>query len=163
MFAAFASRSRRLSCGIVVLAPTGELLLCHVTGQSHWDLPKGGIQRGETPRQAAVRETREETGVSFEGAALLDLGRCGYTAKKDLHLFATLSERLDPRQLRCDSHFIERRSRRALPEMDDFGWFARERIAALCAPALAAVLTARLDLDALWQTLREADAECLAA
>jgi len=58
-------RGRRLSCGIVILAPTRELLLCHVTGQRHWDLPKGGIHDGETPAEAAVRETMEETGLIF--------------------------------------------------------------------------------------------------
>ena len=35
------SRQRRLSCGIVVLTETRELLLCHVTGQRHWDSAEG--------------------------------------------------------------------------------------------------------------------------
>lgn len=30
----------------------------------HWDFPKGLMEAGETPRQAAVREVREETGIS---------------------------------------------------------------------------------------------------
>jgi 8-oxo-dGTP pyrophosphatase MutT (NUDIX family) len=29
----------------------------------HWCFPGGGIKSGETPEEAAVRETREETGV----------------------------------------------------------------------------------------------------
>jgi 8-oxo-dGTP pyrophosphatase MutT (NUDIX family) len=29
-----------------------------------WQLPKGHIEEGETPEQAAVREVKEETGVS---------------------------------------------------------------------------------------------------
>ena len=32
---------RRLSCGIVIVNDARELLLCHVTGHDHWDLPKG--------------------------------------------------------------------------------------------------------------------------
>src|ERR1700750_229368 len=110
-------RARRLSCGIVVLLESRELLLCHVTGQRHWDLPKGGINAGETPIEAALRETREETGLRLRADALLDLGRHAYTAKKDLHLFATLSERIDPRELHCPSRFIERISGRSRPEM----------------------------------------------
>ena len=47
---------RRLSCGILVLNGQRELLLCHVTGQDHWDLPKGGAHADESPLQAALRE-----------------------------------------------------------------------------------------------------------
>ena len=143
------TRGRRLSCGIVVFAPTRELLLCHVTGQRHWDLPKGGINDGETPRQAAARETAEEAGLAFAAEALLDLGRFAYTAKKDLHLFATLSERVDPNRMRCESTFVERGSSRRLPEMDGFGWFELGRIAELCTPRMAAVLSGSVDLSAV--------------
>jgi 8-oxo-dGTP pyrophosphatase MutT (NUDIX family) len=31
--------------------------------RDHWDLPKGKIDKGETPAEAAVREVREETGL----------------------------------------------------------------------------------------------------
>jgi putative (di)nucleoside polyphosphate hydrolase len=34
-------------------------------GAAHiWQMPQGGIDKGETPREAAMRELREETGVS---------------------------------------------------------------------------------------------------
>ena len=39
----------------------GELLVFYRRGS--WDLPKGKIDRGETPEQAAVREVQEETGL----------------------------------------------------------------------------------------------------
>lgn len=140
------NHGRRLSCGIVVFAPTRELLLCHVTGQRHWDLPKGGINDGETPRQAAVRETAEEAGLVFAPESLFELGRFAYTGKKDLHLFATLSERVDPQRMCCESTFVERGSSRRLPEMDGFGWFELDRIAELCTPRMAAVLSGPIDL-----------------
>jgi 8-oxo-dGTP pyrophosphatase MutT (NUDIX family) len=147
------TRNRRLSCGIVVLAPTRELLLCHVTGQRHWDLPKGGIHEGETPLQAALRETVEETGLAFASEALLDLGQFAYTGKKDLHLFAALSPRVDPLALCCASTFVERGSSRRLPEMDGFGWFALERLHELCTARMAAVLTAGIDLHRVLDAL----------
>ena len=134
------SRARRLSCGIVVVAPTRELLLCHVTGQRHWDLPKGGLHDGETPAEAARRETREESGLIFGPEELLDLGRFAYTAKKDLHLFAVASPRIDPLALCCESTFVERGSGRRLPEMDGFGWFAIDRLDELCTSRMTAVL-----------------------
>lgn len=140
---------RRLSCGIAVFAPTRELLLCHVTGQRHWDLPKGGIHPDETPRQAAVRETAEEAGLVFDPDTLIDLGRFAYLAKKDLHLFATLSERVDPHRLSCVSTFVERGSKRLLPEMDGFGWFPLERIGDLCTPRMASLLATAIDLEAV--------------
>lgn len=42
---------------------TPQFLLLHYTA-GHWDFPKGNIERGETERDAAVREIREETGIS---------------------------------------------------------------------------------------------------
>ena len=154
MSSPFFFRGRSLSCGIVVLAPTRELLLCHVTGQRHWDLPKGGIHDGETPVEAAVRETMEETGLVFASDALVDLGRFGYTGKKDLHLFAAASERVDPAALSCESTFVERGSWRRLPEMDGFGWFAIDRLPELCTPRMAAVLAEALDLDRVLESLQ---------
>jgi ADP-ribose pyrophosphatase YjhB (NUDIX family) len=41
-------------------------------GRLLWSLPKGHIEEGETPEQAAVREIREETGI--EGGLLGELG-----------------------------------------------------------------------------------------
>jgi 8-oxo-dGTP pyrophosphatase MutT (NUDIX family) len=157
------ARQRRLSCGVVVLLEARELLLCHVTGQRHWDLPKGGLHAGETPIEAALRETHEETGLRLGAGSLLDLGVHVYTAKKGLHLFACLSARIDPRELHCASCFVERFSGRMRPEMDGFGWFAFDRIESLCTPRLAALLTEAIDLDAVLEQLGAAGSEALAA
>ena len=53
---------------VVVLAilPDGRVLLVqqyrHAVQQTLWELVAGGIEKGETPRRAAARELREETG-----------------------------------------------------------------------------------------------------
>jgi 8-oxo-dGTP pyrophosphatase MutT (NUDIX family) len=138
--------SKRLSCGVVILNADHELLLCHVTGQNHWDLPKGGIDAGESPLQAALRETREETSLRLRDDSLIDLGRFQYTTKKNLHLFATCVPRIDVRQLRCESHYRDRFSGRRLPEMDGYGWFGFDRAGTLCTPKMAEVLGRSIDL-----------------
>jgi 8-oxo-dGTP pyrophosphatase MutT (NUDIX family) len=145
---------RKLSCGIVVLNDSAELLLCHVTGHDHWDLPKGGAEPGESPVQAALRETREETGLALATGDLLELGRLAYRPRKDLHLFAARLPRIDPATLACESQFSQSDGRRA-PEMDGFGWFAFTRVPALVTPRLATVLCERLDLAQVLRRLQD--------
>ncbi len=52
--------------GCVVFQVKGKrktyLVVSSSTGK-HWILPKGHIERGESPRKAALRELREEAGV----------------------------------------------------------------------------------------------------
>lgn len=52
---------QRSAGGLVV--NQGQILLI-TTQAGRWQLPKGHIEDGETPEQAAVREVREETGVT---------------------------------------------------------------------------------------------------
>jgi mutator protein MutT len=47
-----------------------------------WIFPKGHIEAGETPREAALRETREEAGVSAE--IVSRLGALEFESGKDL-------------------------------------------------------------------------------
>lgn len=52
----------RSAGGLVV--HDGHILLISTQEGRRWQLPKGHIEEGETPEEAAVREVREETGVS---------------------------------------------------------------------------------------------------
>jgi 8-oxo-dGTP pyrophosphatase MutT (NUDIX family) len=56
------SKPVRLSAGVVVVRATAEgwryLLLRAFT---HWDFPKGMVEAGEEPLDAAIREVREES------------------------------------------------------------------------------------------------------
>ncbi|MGL6108671.1 MAG: NUDIX domain-containing protein [Rubrivivax sp.] len=157
------STPRRLSCGILILTVQRELLLCHVTGQDHWDLPKGGAHADESPLQAALRETREETGLDLPADSLLELGRFDYRPKKDLYLFATLMPRFDVARLCCESHFSQFATGARLPEMDGYDWFGFERIGELCTPKMTAVLAGRMNLPRVLDELEAQTALALAA
>jgi 8-oxo-dGTP pyrophosphatase MutT (NUDIX family) len=68
---------------LLVITPTGK----RVTG-----LPKGGMEAGETPEQAAAREVREETGVvatvvSPLGDVRYTYRRGGRRVRKTVHFF----------------------------------------------------------------------------
>lgn len=139
---------KTLSCGILVFNAQAELLLCHVTGAWHWDIPKGGLEPGESPQQAALRETREECGLDLAGASLLDLGAMAYRPRKDLHLFATLTDRFSAADCRCTSHYRDHWGRDR-PEMDGFAWTELAQVPSRCARNMSQLLGHTLSLPTL--------------
>ena len=56
---------------MLVVNPTGELLLQRRRDTDQWALPGGKQELGETPSQCAVRECEEETGVLARVTGLL--------------------------------------------------------------------------------------------
>lgn len=60
---------REKSCGALVLRKNENsydiILLRHKFG-GHWSFPKGHVEAGETEEQTAMREVKEETGVSIK-------------------------------------------------------------------------------------------------
>jgi 8-oxo-dGTP pyrophosphatase MutT (NUDIX family) len=56
--------TKRLSAGAVVVRQTPQgLRFLLLRAFNHWDFPKGLVENGEAPREAAVREVREETTI----------------------------------------------------------------------------------------------------
>lgn len=54
------------SVNVVVVSDAGEILLVQRSDNGNWALPGGGMDLGESLTGAAIRETREETGVDCE-------------------------------------------------------------------------------------------------
>jgi len=60
--------------GVVFRGDKGqiEVVIVSVGGQNRWQLPKGMVEKGESPETAAMREAHEEAGVSSEVVKLLE-------------------------------------------------------------------------------------------
>jgi 8-oxo-dGTP pyrophosphatase MutT (NUDIX family) len=72
------SRERTSAGGVVVRTDGGvEVCLIRPVGRSVWGLPKGGVEKGETHPQTALREVAEETGI--QGVVEDELGSIDYS------------------------------------------------------------------------------------
>lgn len=140
---------KQTSCGVVILNEHGSVLLCHATETSHWDIPKGQPDPGETPLDAALRETREETGIELDARDVSELGVFPYRPDKDLHLFAArlTTSRIDIAQCVCTCLFASYRTARMIPEMDDFRWVPPQEVDRYASKSLARLFATRLSLD----------------
>ncbi|MFE9100397.1 NUDIX domain-containing protein [Actinomadura geliboluensis] len=61
------------SVNVVVENDSGEILMIRRTDNGNWSLPGGAIDLGESVTHAAIRETKEETGIDVEIAGLIGI------------------------------------------------------------------------------------------
>jgi predicted NUDIX family NTP pyrophosphohydrolase len=117
-------------------APGGlEVLLVHPGGpfwarkdEGAWTIPKGLVDDGEDPFDAAKREFREETGGSPDGEAIA-LEPLRQPSGKIIHAWALRGE-FDPAKLTSNTFLMEwppnSGKQREFPEVDRAAWFSME-------------------------------------
>jgi ADP-ribose pyrophosphatase YjhB (NUDIX family) len=68
-----APKANSIVCAVSAVVPDseGRILLIRRTDNNYWSIPGGGVEPGESVRQAAVREVKEETGVDCEIRGLI--------------------------------------------------------------------------------------------
>jgi 8-oxo-dGTP pyrophosphatase MutT (NUDIX family) len=115
----------------VAVTKNGSVLGCHPTGEPSgiYDLPKGHIDPGERPIEAAVRELREETGIEVDSGDLVYLGFYPYAAGSKFYLYwydypeGNIANFTCPSKIHnCESH----PERNGKPEMDGYAWLPSE-------------------------------------
>ena len=117
-------RVEEVSAGGLVVNKSREmgLLIGRIDkrGRMLWSLPKGHIEEGESPEQAALREVREETGIKSSITRSLGVIDFWFMAEgkrihKTVHhfLFAEISGRLEAQ----------------ISEVDEVKWFPLDDIA----------------------------------
>jgi ADP-ribose pyrophosphatase YjhB (NUDIX family) len=112
----FLVRPTKQGVKCVITRPGAVLLVRHTYGpRGKWELPGGGVKRGEPPEHAARREMQEELGLDIaEWAALGDVLDRIDRKRDTLHCFtAELGDRaLDPDPA----------------EIAEVGWFEPDRL-----------------------------------
>jgi ADP-ribose pyrophosphatase YjhB (NUDIX family) len=76
------------SVNVVVVNDADEILMIRRTDNDNWAVPGGAIDLGESVVQAAVRETREESGIECEITGIIGI----YSDPKHVILYTSNGE-----------------------------------------------------------------------
>ena len=125
-------RTPRPAARIAVLDPEGAVFLFRYDNEEvgiHWAMPGGGLEPGESPREGALRELREETGwTDLAPGPLLctwehDFTRAGIPVRQHEHIYVAYGPRREPSG---DGHV---RAMHSEEGMLGWKWWTREELA----------------------------------
>jgi len=128
-------RPKVMSCGAVILRDTPDgLRVLMLRVFRHWDFPKGLMEAGETPQQTALREVREESGISelaFPwGDVYIDTGPYSRGKVARYYLASTTVAKVE----------LLPSPDTGRPEHSEYRWLSLAQARRLAAPRVAAVL-----------------------
>ncbi|MBI2021908.1 NUDIX hydrolase [Candidatus Daviesbacteria bacterium] len=110
---------REFSAGGIVFNNKGQVLLIHNAAlrdpnKSYWGFPKGHIDQGESSKDAATREIKEETGIEAEIVQKIDDNK---------YIFSSNNEKIFKVVILYLMRYISGKIRYQKEELLDAGWF----------------------------------------
>lgn len=110
--------SKPTSCGVLVQVGNHYLVAHSTNCGFSYGIPKGLCNTGESKIDAALRELREETGITLQPQELISLSPwLEYsTPRKQICVFKAILDS-KPAKLECTS-----RTKEGIPEFDQFLW-----------------------------------------
>ena len=57
-----------------IIKMQGKIAMCYLTERGYYKFPGGGIEEGETPVQALIREVKEEAGLALIPSSIKEFG-----------------------------------------------------------------------------------------
>ncbi|HSW81575.1 MAG TPA: NUDIX hydrolase [Candidatus Saccharimonas sp.] len=125
--------NKHLRVRVLLLNPAGEVLLVRSwLGHQSWSLPGGGLQRGEVPLDAAIREIKEETGLTVPPRKLSALGTFINPYKPAPFTIACFVATIKKEEPAVAMHHKL--------EVFDAGWFSLQKLPADCSPVVKKAL-----------------------
>jgi ADP-ribose pyrophosphatase YjhB (NUDIX family) len=89
----------RMAAGALFFDDADRVLMVEPTYKDYWDIPGGYVEAGESPLHAAVREVREELGITPPIGRLLAVDWAPNEAEGDKVLYLFDGGQLSPEQL----------------------------------------------------------------
>ncbi|RMD69747.1 MAG: NUDIX domain-containing protein [Gammaproteobacteria bacterium] len=126
---------KTLSAGVIVVRrENGEWRYLLLRAYNYWDFPKGIVEPGEDPLQAAIREVKEETGIE-------DLVfRWGYDYRETPPYGKGKVARYYVAETRTRKVILPVSPELGRPEHDEYRWVSYEEARRLLSPRVVPIL-----------------------
>ena len=114
---------RPITGSLILVKCNDKYLVAFNKWRNQWEIPAGGLEQGETPRECVERELLEETGFNIDISELKFVFQGRYSKEKDIALFLYIGKLFfDVKKAQCNSFFINHYGKK-LPEVDNFCFF----------------------------------------